>query len=102
MPVAVEVSEIHACPSRSPRGFEEPLFPTVASKRAVVEHLLKAPGFPGRQSWGCKPGWPSTPSSDYDASSCTCCACHQLLLSPVEDGLAHVSSRREKPSSAPK
>lgn len=42
MRVAVEVSEIHAYPLR-PRGFEEPLFPTGASKRAVAEHLLKAP-----------------------------------------------------------
>ena len=36
------VAEIHAYPSR-PRGFQEPLFPTAESKRAVVEHLLEAP-----------------------------------------------------------
>jgi uncharacterized protein DUF6504 len=36
------VSEIHAYPLR-PTGFQEPLFPTADSKRAVVEHLLKAP-----------------------------------------------------------
>ena len=38
----VSVSEIHVDPLR-PEGFEEPLFPTAASKRAVVEHLLEAP-----------------------------------------------------------
>ncbi|MDP8951258.1 MAG: hypothetical protein M3N18_03290 [Actinomycetota bacterium] len=42
MPTAVEVSEIHAYPLRS-RGFEEPLFPTTDSKRAIAEHLLQAP-----------------------------------------------------------
>jgi hypothetical protein len=36
------VSEIHAYPLRPP-NFEEPLFPTADSKRAIVEHLLKAP-----------------------------------------------------------
>lgn len=36
------VSEVHAYPSRPP-GFEEPLFPTAASRRAVAEHLLEAP-----------------------------------------------------------
>jgi len=36
------VAEIHAYPAR-PVGFEEPLFPTVASRRAVAEHLLRAP-----------------------------------------------------------
>jgi hypothetical protein len=36
------VAEIHAYPLR-PRGFQEPLFPTTESKRAVVEHLLEAP-----------------------------------------------------------
>ena len=36
------VAEIHAYPLR-PRGFEEPLFPTAQSKRAVLEHLLEAP-----------------------------------------------------------
>jgi len=40
--LAVEVSEVHAYPSR-PEGFEEPLFPGDASKRVVGEHLLKAP-----------------------------------------------------------
>ena len=38
----VSVSEVHVYPLR-PEGFEEPLFPTAASKRAVVEHLLEAP-----------------------------------------------------------
>jgi hypothetical protein len=36
------VAEIHRYPLR-PEGFEEPLFPTRASKRAVGEHLLGAP-----------------------------------------------------------
>jgi hypothetical protein len=36
------VSEIHAYPLRPP-NFEEPLFPTADSKRAIMEHLLKAP-----------------------------------------------------------
>ncbi len=40
--LAVDVSEIHAYPLR-PEGFEEPLFPTASSKRAVAEHLLDAP-----------------------------------------------------------
>jgi hypothetical protein len=38
----VSVSEVHAYPPR-PGGFEEPLFPTAASKRVVAEHLLRAP-----------------------------------------------------------
>jgi hypothetical protein len=38
----VRVSEIHGYPLR-PGGFEEPLFPTSASRRAVMEHLLKSP-----------------------------------------------------------
>jgi hypothetical protein len=33
------VSEIHRYPLR-PDGFEEPLFPTLESKRAVLDHLL--------------------------------------------------------------
>ncbi len=36
------VSEIHGYPLH-PEGFEEPLFPTAASKRAVAKHLLRAP-----------------------------------------------------------
>jgi len=36
------VAEIHAYPLRPP-GFEEPLFPTPDSRRAVAEHLLEAP-----------------------------------------------------------
>lgn len=36
------VAEIHAYPVR-PDGFEEPLFPTSGSRRAVAEHLLRAP-----------------------------------------------------------
>ena len=36
------VAEIHAYPAR-PEGFEEPLFPTRESRRAVAEHLLRAP-----------------------------------------------------------
>ena len=35
------VAEIHAYPQR-PGGFEEPLFPTRESRRAVAEHLLRA------------------------------------------------------------
>lgn len=40
--LGIDVSEIHAYPSR-PEGFEEPLFPTADSKREIAEHLLKAP-----------------------------------------------------------
>ena len=40
------VAEIHAYPVR-PEGFEEPLFPTRESRRAVAEHLLGA-------SWLCR------------------------------------------------
>jgi hypothetical protein len=36
------VSEVHDYPLRPP-DFEAPLFPTADSKRAIVEHLLKAP-----------------------------------------------------------
>lgn len=36
------VTEIHAYPLR-PEGYEEPLFATAASRRAVLEHLLEAP-----------------------------------------------------------
>ena len=36
------VREIHRYPLR-PEGFEEPLFPTTESRRAVEEHLLRAP-----------------------------------------------------------
>jgi hypothetical protein len=36
------VSEIHRYPLR-PEGFEEPLFPTRASRRAVLDHLLRSP-----------------------------------------------------------
>src|SRR5215211_5273418 len=35
------VSEIHRYPLR-PDGFEEPLFPTLESRRAVLDHLLRA------------------------------------------------------------
>ena len=40
--LGIAVSEIHAYPLR-PKGFEEPLFPTAASKQAIAEHLLEAP-----------------------------------------------------------
>lgn len=40
--LGVTVSEIHRYPLR-PEGFEEPLFPTVASKRALAEHFLRSP-----------------------------------------------------------
>jgi hypothetical protein len=40
--LGIEVSEIHTYPLRR-EGFEETLFPTAASKRAVAEHLLEAP-----------------------------------------------------------
>ena len=36
------VAEIHAYPLK-PGGFEEPLFPTRESRRAVADHLLAAP-----------------------------------------------------------
>jgi hypothetical protein len=42
MTASTPVSEVHAYPIR-PTGFEEPLFPTPASRRAVAEHLLEAP-----------------------------------------------------------
>ena len=40
--LAVDVANIHRYPIK-PKGFEEPLFPTPASKRAVGKHLLEAP-----------------------------------------------------------
>ena len=40
--LATTVSEIHNYPSRPP-GFEEPLFPTAESRKAVAEHLANAP-----------------------------------------------------------
>ena len=40
--LAIEVSDIHRYPTR-PEGFQEPLFATEVSKRAVMEHLLEAP-----------------------------------------------------------
>lgn len=40
--LATTVSEIHRYPSRPP-GFEEPLFPTRESRKAVAEHLANAP-----------------------------------------------------------
>lgn len=42
VPPIASVSEIHRYPLRS-AGFEEPLFPTAASRRAVMGHLLEAP-----------------------------------------------------------
>ncbi|MDP9455327.1 MAG: hypothetical protein CYG60_08070 [Actinobacteria bacterium] len=50
------VSEIHRYPLR-PQGFEEPLFSTRESRRAVAEHLLGAPWLcraseVGRTGWG--------------------------------------------------
>jgi hypothetical protein len=39
----VSVSEIHSYPSRPAEGFEEPLFPTRSSRRALIEHFLEAP-----------------------------------------------------------
>lgn len=52
----VGVSEIHRYPLR-PEGFEEPLFPTASSRRAVADHLLRAPWLRRaseveRHSWG--------------------------------------------------
>jgi hypothetical protein len=40
--LTVGVSEIHHYPLK-PEGFEEPLFPTAASRSAIAEHLLEAP-----------------------------------------------------------
>jgi hypothetical protein len=40
--VESSVAEIHGYPRRPP-GFEEPLFPTVESKREVMAHFLEAP-----------------------------------------------------------
>ena len=51
----VGVSEIHRYPLR-PEGFEEPLFPTFGSRRAVAEHLLEAPWL-RRASEVERPGW---------------------------------------------
>ena len=53
--LAVDVSEIHAYPLR-PEGFEEPLFPTAASKRTVAEHLLDAPWLSRASALGAHPG----------------------------------------------
>jgi hypothetical protein len=40
--LVIEVSDIHRYPTK-PEGFQEPLFATEVSKRAVMEHLLEAP-----------------------------------------------------------
>jgi hypothetical protein len=40
--LATTVTEIHRYPLRPPR-FEEPLFPTHESRRAIAEHLASAP-----------------------------------------------------------
>ena len=40
--VKSSVAEIHSYPRR-PSGFEEPLFPTVESKREIMAHFLEAP-----------------------------------------------------------
>lgn len=40
--LGVSVWEVHRYTLR-PEGFEEPLFPTVTSKRAVMDHLSEAP-----------------------------------------------------------
>jgi hypothetical protein len=40
--LATTVTEIHRYPLRPPR-FEEPLFPTRESRRAIAEHLASAP-----------------------------------------------------------
>ena len=40
--LGISISEIHRYPLR-PEGFEEPLFPTVASKRTIINHLSEAP-----------------------------------------------------------
>lgn len=44
--VEASVAEIHEYPVR-PEGFEEPLFPTAESKRAVMDHFLQS-GWLGR------------------------------------------------------
>ncbi|MGI8911247.1 MAG: hypothetical protein ACR2JR_11945 [Rubrobacteraceae bacterium] len=51
------VSEIHRYPLR-PEGFEEPLFPTGDSKRAVAEHLLGAPWLMRASEAGARIGEP--------------------------------------------
>ncbi len=51
----VSVGEIHAYPSRPP-GFEEPLFPTAGSRRAVAEHLLRAPWLERASELVCRRG----------------------------------------------
>jgi len=40
--LGTSVAEIHRYPLR-PEGFEEPLFPTLESRQAIMEHLLDAP-----------------------------------------------------------
>lgn len=62
------VSEIHRYPLR-PEGFEEPLFPTAGSRRAVAEHLLGAP-------WLCR-------ASEVARSGCGGQAAH-ASQEPVE------------------
>lgn len=49
------VAEIHAYPT-SPEGFEEPLFATRESRRAVAEHLLGAPWLGRASELGRKTG----------------------------------------------
>jgi hypothetical protein len=49
------VSQIHSYPLR-PEGFEEPLFPTLESRRAVAEHLLQAPWVFRASGMECKGG----------------------------------------------
>jgi hypothetical protein len=53
--LGVTVPEIHRYPLR-PEGFEETLFPTAASKRAVAEHLLEAPWLGRTSELGAKSG----------------------------------------------
>lgn len=49
------VSEIHRYPLR-PDGFEEPLFPTGESRRAIGDHLLRAPWLSRASEVECRGG----------------------------------------------
>ena len=50
------VSEVHRYPLRPP-GFEEPLFPTRESRRAVAEHLARSPWLSRGSELDRESGW---------------------------------------------
>ena len=71
------VSEVHRYPPR-PEGFEEPLFPTAASRRAVGEHLLEAPWLFRASELGGRCGEPAMPTVSGGSA--------RALREPVEVG----------------